>query len=323
MKSAMPAIALFLVFAMPFSAGVNAQDYPAKSIRIVVPFPPGGPVDTLARLFAEKLRQPLGQTLVVENRAGASGSIGAAAVARSPADGYTLLISGSSYAMDPAVRSDLPFDPRKDLHGVSMLASGPVVLLATKNVPASNVQQLIGLLKKNPDKYSYASIRVGTVNYFAAELFKRATGTKMLHVPYSGAAPATQAILAAEVDLFFNNVLSSLPQINAGKVKALAVTSSRRWPSLPDLPTLAESGVSNFEIMSWYGVFAPANTLRPVLDKLSAEIKQVLNDPDTEAKINQLGLEGKASSPDEFQAYIGQEIDKWTEVVRNAGIKAE
>lgn len=315
------AFAAALAFSPGFAAHA-ADTYPSKPIHVVVPFPPGGPVDTLARLLSAKMADAMGQQLVVENKPGAGGSIGAAQVARSSADGYTVLMTASSFAMDPAIRSNLPFDPRKDMHGVSMVASGPVVLLARQGLPAKNVSELLALIKQNPDKYSYASTGVGTVNHFAGELFKGATQTSILHVPYNGAAPATQAILAGEVDIFFNNVLSSLPHIKAGKVQALAVTSEERWPSLPDVPTLTESNV-DVQISSWYGFLAPGATPPAVMDKFASEVKKALADPETREKIAQLGLAVDGTTPDEFQAYIGTEIDKWTGVAKKADIKAQ
>ena len=299
-----------------------ADNYPSKPIHVIVPFPPGGPVDTLARLLAAKISDSTKQLLIIENKPGAGGSIGAAQVARAPADGYTLLMTASSYAMDPAIRANFPFDPRKDIHGVSMVASGPVVLLAREGLPVANVSQLLNLVRQSPGKYSYASTGIGTVNQFAGELFKGETKTDIMHVPYNGAAPATQAILAGEVDIFFNNVLSSLPHIKSGKVKALAVSSAKRWPSLPDVPTLIESGV-NVEISSWYGFLAPGGTPMPVMNAFSSEIKKALADPAIREKINQLGLAVDGTSPTEFQSYISTEIDKWTDVAQKANIKAQ
>lgn len=304
------------------AAAKAESDYPSKPIHIVVPFAPGGPVDTLARLLSNKISSSIGQQLVIENKPGAGGSIGAAQVARSAADGYTFLITASSFAMDPAIRSNLPFNPQKDMQGVSMVASGPVVLLARQGLPVQDLSGLLKLLKENPDKYSYASTGIGTVNHFAGELFKNETKTNVLHVPYQGAAPATQAILAGEVDIFFNNVLSSIPHIQAGSVTALAITSADRWPSLPEVATLAESGV-NVEISSWYGFIAPNGMPKPVIDRFYSEVKKALADPDIEQKIAQLGLKVDGTSPDEFQNHIEKEIQKWTAVAQTAGIKAE
>lgn len=309
-------------FSLVTTVAAHADTYPSKAIQVIVPFPPGGPVDTLARLISAEMGSSMGQQLIVQNKPGAGGSIGAAYVARSAADGYTFLMTASSFAMDPAIRSNLPFDPQNDMHGVSMVASGPVVLLARQGLPVKNVPELLALLKKNPEKYSYASTGIGTVNHFAGELFKDATQTSVLHVPYNGAAPATQAILAEEVDIFFNNVLSSLPHIKSGKVRALAVTSAERWPSLPDVPTLNESKV-NVQISSWYGFLAPAATPPEIMDKFSSEVKKALAEQAIRDKIDQLGLAVEGTSPDEFQTYIGTEIVKWTRVAKNAGIKAQ
>ncbi|MBH1964095.1 MAG: tripartite tricarboxylate transporter substrate binding protein [Comamonadaceae bacterium] len=312
-----------LALSVPAAAQGAGTNFPDKPIRIVVPFPPGGPVDTLARLVATKVSTSMGQPFVVDNRAGAGGAIGAAAVSRSNADGYTLLFTASSYAMDPAIRSNQGFDPRNDLTGVMLVASGPVVLLAHPKVPVSDGRQLVKVLRENPHKYSYASTGIGTVNHFAGEMFKQATQTDAVHVPYSGAAPATQAILSGEVSFFFNNVLSSLPHIRSGKVKPLAVTSPQRWPALPDVPTLAEIGISGVEISSWYGLLAPAKTPQPILQKIAKEFQTALADPATQDRILQLGLKPDGMMMNDFQIYIGREIDKWTSVAQKAGIKPE
>ncbi|MBV7484858.1 tripartite tricarboxylate transporter substrate binding protein [Bordetella sp. BOR01] len=300
----------------------QAQQYPERPINVVVPFPPGGPVDTLARILSKSMSASLGQQIIIENKPGAGGSIGAAQVARSAADGYTLLMTASSFAMDPAIRSNLPFDPREDMHGVANVASGPVVLLAKKTLPVDTFPELLQLLKKEPGKLAYASTGIGTVNHFAGELLKSAAKVDALHVPYNGAAPATQAIVAGEVDFFFNNVLSSVPLVAADKVKALAVTSEERWPAFPDVPTLRESGVP-VEISSWYGYFAPAGTPPSVMQKFYAEVNKALAAPEVKQQIERLGLKIEGMGPDEFQIYVDKEIDKWAAVAKSAGIQPQ
>src|SRR3546814_398556 len=297
---------LGVLSAMAIGMAAQAGQYPQKPINVVVPFPPGGPVDTLARILSKSMSASLGQQIIIENKPGAGGSIGAYQVARAAKDGYTLLMTASSFAMDPAIRSNLPFDPRKGMHGVVNVASGPVVLLVKQPLPVESLPQFLQLLKKEPGnvtyastgivtsavvrgkdmscvfngargaflrlgkqhvsveslqqfrqrlkkgpgRLSYASTGIATVNHFAGELLKDAAQVDALRVPYDGAAPAAQAIVAGEVDFFFNNVLSSVPLVAAGRVKALAVTSAQRWPAFPDVPTLKESGVP-VEISSW------------------------------------------------------------------------
>ncbi|GAA5236910.1 tripartite tricarboxylate transporter substrate binding protein [Verticiella sediminum] len=317
-------LVLLPAMAVLFGSGAcaAAQTYPDKPIAVVVPFPPGGPVDTLARLLAGPMSRSMGQQLVIENKAGAGGSIGAAQVARAAPDGYTLLMTASSYAMDPAIRSNLPFDPRRDMHGVVNVASGPVVLLAKTGLPVDAMDNFLALLRERPGKLSYASTGIGTVNHFAGELFKGAAGVDALHIPYNGAAPATQAILAGEVDFFFNNVLSSVPHVQSGKVKALAVTSEERWPAFPEVPTLREAGV-DVAISSWYGFFAPANTPEAVMERFAQEVRKALADPQVKDRIAQLGLTIEGAGPQAFQEYVGTEIDKWTAVAEAAGIEAQ
>lgn len=302
---------------------VFAQAYPDRAIKIIVPFPPGGPVDTLARILSEQLDRSLKQTVIIENRPGAGGSIGAALVARAAPDGYTFLMNASSYAMDPAIRTNLPFDPLKDIHGVTMIATGPMVLLTAPNFSGDTVPALVRTLKDQPNKFSYASAGVGTANQFAAELFKKSTGTQVVHVPYAGAAPATKAILSGEVELMFNNVLSSLPLMQAGRVKAVAVASAQRWASMPEVPTLVEAGYPEVVVMSWYAMFGPANIPSAILETINGAVRRVVDDPKVKEKIAALGLEAQSTSPSELQAYVAAEIKKWTAIAREAQIKSE
>ena len=302
---------------------VFAQAYPDRAIKIIVPFPPGGPVDTLARILSEQLDRSLKQTVIIENRPGAGGSIGAALVARAASDGYTFLMNASSYAMDPAIRTNLPFDPLKDIHGVTMIATGPMVLLTAPNFSGDTVSVLVRTLKDQPNKFSYASAGVGTANQFAAELFKKSTGTQVVHVPYAGAAPATKAILSGEVELMFNNVLSSLPLMQAGRGKAVAVASAQRWASMPEVPTLVEAGYPDVVVMSWYAMFGPANIPSAILETINGAVRRVVDDPKVKEKIAALGLEAQSTSPSELQAYVAAEIKKWTAIAREAQIKSE
>ena len=302
---------------------VFAQAYPDRAVKIIVPFPPGGPVDTLARILSEQLGRNLKQTVIIENRPGAGGSIGAALVARAAPDGYTFLMNASSFAMDPAIRTNLPFDPLKDIHGVTMIATGPMVLLTVPNFSGDSVSALVRKLKDQPNKFSYASAGIGTANQFAAELFKKSTETQVTHIPYAGAAPATKAILSGEVELMFNNVLSSLPLIQAGRVKAVAVASAQRWASMPEVPTLTESGYPDVVVMSWYAMFGPANIPSVILDTINGAVRRIVEDPQVKEKIAALGLEAQSTSPGELQEYVAAEIKKWTVIAREAQIKSE
>ena len=225
--------------------------------------------------------------------------------------------------MDPAIRTNLPFDPLKDIHGVTMIATGPMVLLTAPNFSGDTVSVLVRTLKDQPNKFSYASAGVGTANQFAAELFKKSTGTQVVHVPYAGAAPATKAILSGEVELMFNNVLSSLPLMQAGRVKAVAVASAQRWASMPEVPTLVEAGYPDVVVMSWYAMFGPANIPSAILETINGAVRRVVDDPKVKEKIAALGLEAQSTSPSELQAYVAAEIKKWTAIAREAQIKSE
>lgn len=310
------------VFTFSTSAA-QAQSYPNRVVRVIAPFPAGGPVDIIARLVSEKLGAALGQTFIVDNRAGAGSAIGSDMVAKAAPDGYTLLVTASSHAILPAIQPKLPYDPIKDFAPVSLVASGPLLLQVHPSVDARSVAELIVLARSKRGGLSYASASTGSANHLAGELFKEITNTDILHVPYKGAAPATLALLAGEVDMLFNNMPSGLPHVKSGTLRTLAVTSPKRSAALPDVPTLSESGVTGFDVQTWYGMLAPAGTPRAIIFKLREEIAKALSQPEMRERFATQGLETVASTPDQFEAYIKSEIPKWTRVARKSGAKAE
>lgn len=311
------------VLCMAGANSVSAQNYPSKVVRVIVPFPAGGPVDIIARLVCERLGVSLGQTFVIDNRAGAGSAIGSDIVAKAAPDGYILLMQASSHAILPAIQPKLPYDAIKDFAPVSLVATGPLLLQLHPSVNAKSVGELIALARTKPGGLTYASASTGSANHLAGELFKELTNTDILHVPYKGAAPATQALLAGEVNILFNNMPSGLPHIKAGTVRTLAVTSPKRAQALPDLPTLSESGVPGFDVQTWYGMLAPAGTAPVIVNKLRDEIAKALSQPEMKERFASLGLEPVASTPEQFDAYIKSEVPKWTRVARISGAKAE
>jgi tripartite-type tricarboxylate transporter receptor subunit TctC len=301
-----------------------AQAYPAKPIRFVVPYPAGGPLDTVARLLGAKVGESVGQPVVVDNKPGAGGNIGADIVAKSPADGYTILMGAvATHAINPTLYKSIPYDPVKDFAPITQVASTPNVLVVNPGVPAKDVKEFIAHAKANPGKLSFGSGSIGSAGHLAGELFKATAGVDMVHVPYKGAAPAMQDLVGGQVQLMFDNLASSLGQVKAGKVRALAVTTARRTPLAPELPTIAESGLPGFDISTWFGIFAPAGTPRPALERLHAEFVKALSAPDVREKMTNLGAEPVGNSPAEFAAYIRSEAEKYGRVIRASGAKVD
>ncbi len=311
------------------AAGAAAQDpaaqFPSRPIRIVVPFPPGGVTDRLARMVAQKMQEGWGQPVVVENRPGASGMIAAEAVAKSAPDGYTLMMGHiGTHAINVSLFSKLPYDPVKDFAPVSLLVSVPNVLLVHPSVPANSVQELVALAKARPGTLNFASPGSGTSGHMSAELFKSLAGIDIVHVPYKGPGPALQDLVAGQVNMLFDTVASSMPQVRGGKLKGLAVTTRERSAIAPDVPTMAEAGVAGYEIAPWFAAYAPAGTPPAVVDKLQAEMARILSLPEVRtAFIDQQGMTLIASSPAELGAHTQREIAKWAEVVKATGAKAE
>jgi tripartite-type tricarboxylate transporter receptor subunit TctC len=302
----------------------SAQGFPEKPIRFVVGFTPGGPSDILARALGQKLAERWNQQVVIENRPGAGGNVAAEAVARSAADGYTWLLGNNSIlATNHSLYRSLPYDPVKDFAPVSLVAVQPNILVVHPQVPANSVAELIALAKKNPGKLNYASSGAGAAAHLAGELFKTMAGVDLVHVPYKGAQPALTDVIAGQVQVMFATSASVIPFIKAGKLRGLAVTSARRSPSVPDLPTVAEAGVAGFEAITWHGVVVPAATPAPLVERLNREIVSVLGLPDLRERLAALGAEVLAGTPREFADYIAAEIPKWSKVVRDSGARIE
>ena len=301
-----------------------AQSFPEKPIRFVVGFTPGGPSDILARALGQKLAERWSQQVVIENRPGAGGNVAAEAVARSAADGYTWLLGNNSIlATNQTLYRSLPYDPVKDFAPVSLVAVQPNILVVNPQVPANSVAELIALAKKNPGKLNYASSGAGAAAHLAGELFKTMAGVDLVHVPYKGAQPALTDVIAGQVQVMFATSASVIPFIKAGKLRGLAVTTARRSPSVPDLPTVSEAGVAGFEAITWHGVVVPAATPAPLVERLNRDIVSVLSLPDLRERLAALGAEVLAGTPREFADYIAAEIPKWSKVVRDSGARIE
>lgn len=297
--------------------------WPAKPVRVVVPFPPGGIVDTVARQLQSRLQAALGQTLVVDNRGGAGGTIGAAEVARSTPDGHTLLMVFDSYATFPLVYPKLPFDVARDLVPVTQIVSNPLILVVNPKVPANDFPGFVGLLKAQPGRLNYASVGAGSSNHLTAELFKTVSGTFITHIPYRGGGPAQQDLMAGQVEMMFLSAVLAQPHVKSGKFKALAQTGAQRVPAYADVPTVAESGYPGFDVNSWVGLLAPAGTPRPVIDRLQREIGKILKEPEFAKRLSEQGLTAIGSTPEQFGAALKADQEKWTRLVRERSLSLE
>ncbi len=298
--------------------------YPAKAIRYVVPFPAGGPLDIVARAVGQELNRAWGQPVIIDNRPGAGGNIGADVVAKAPADGYTILMGAvSTHAINPTLYSKIPYDPIKDFAPITLITSVPNVLVVHPSIPAKTVRELIAIAKARPGQLNFASGSTGSAGHLAGELFNTMAGVKMVHIPYKGAGPAVVDLLAGHVSLMFDNLASALPNIKAGRVRAIAVTTARRSPFVPDLPTISESGLPGFDIGTWFGVFAPAGTPREVVTKLNAEIVRILNTPGMKDRLANLGAEPMGNTPEQFAAFIKTEIPKYAKVIKASGARVD
>jgi len=315
---------LFLAVACCAAAGAQAQSYPAKPIRLILPFPPGGGTDVVGRLLAQKLGQALGQQVIVDNRAGAGGRIGTDLVAKSLPDGYTLLLATSSVmGTGPALYQKLPFDMPKDFAPISLVAYTAYVLVAHPSVPAKSVKDLVMLAKSKPGRLTYASSGAGGAAHLSGELFSAMAGVKMIHVAYKGSSPGMFSVVSGETDLMFSNALPALPQVKNGRLRALGATTLQRSALLPDVPTIAESGLRGFEVQQNYGVLAPAGTPREIVSRLNQEVGKAMRTEDAKSRLLADGSEAKVSTPEEFEKAITAEIAKWSKVIRQAGIKEE
>jgi tripartite-type tricarboxylate transporter receptor subunit TctC len=299
------------------------QEWPTKPLRLILPFPPGGGTDILGRLIAERLSAGLGQAVIAENRGGAGGNVGAEAAARSAPDGYTIVLVAPSLAISPALYSKINYDPVKDFAPISLVATVPNVMVTQPTLPAQNLVEFIQYAKAKPGALNFGSGGAGTSNHLAGELFNIVTGVKLVHVPYKGVNLAMQDVLAGNVHLVFIGIPAAAPHIKSGKLRALAVVAPRRSPALPDVPTVSEAGLHNFDVTTWYGILAPAGTPRPIVNRLNGELVKILNSPEMKEKLAATGTEPLTSTPEEFADYIKREMAKWADVIKRAGVKAD
>ena len=302
----------------------TAEHYPDRVVRIINPYPPGGSVDVMARILAQKLTEALGQQVIVENRSGGGGNTGSDFVAKAEPDGYTLLFTAPGpLTVNQTLYSKLPFDPTKDFAPIALFATAPIVLIVNPGVPANNVQELIALARREPGKINFASAGNGTTNHLSGELFKSMAKIDIVHVPYRGAGPAMNDLIAGHVQMFFDLMPVVLPQIAASKARALANAGAKRPSALPNVPTVAEQGLPGFDASSWYGLVAPAKTPEPVLAKLREEVAKALKAPDVVGRIRELGSEPGTAFGDDFRAFLAAETKKWAEVIRASGAKGD
>jgi tripartite-type tricarboxylate transporter receptor subunit TctC len=321
MKRAVCIAAMLLGALVP---GIStAQQFPAKPVKILVGFAPGGAPDILARILAKKMSENLGQAVVVENKAGASGNIAAQAVATSDPDGYTLLMSTVSVAISASYQANLPFSPAKDFEPIGMVASVPLVLVARPELGVSTVKELLAHARANPGVLNYASVGNGSPQHLSGELFQLLGSVKMVHVPYKGGGPATLSVIAGETSIFFAGMPPAMPFIRSGKLKGLAVTSAKRSPAAPEIPTVSEAGLPGFEADNWHALYAARGTPASVVSKLSSELQRALAAPDVKEQMLSQGAEVWISSPQESRDYLQAEITKWAKVVATAGLKSE
>jgi tripartite-type tricarboxylate transporter receptor subunit TctC len=315
---------IIFVFLLGLSVEVAAQAYPERVVHIVNPYPPGGSVDVMARILAQKLSDNLGQQFIVENRSGGGGNTGSEAVAKAEPDGYTLLFTAPGpLTVNQTLYSKLAFDPTKDFTPIALFAVAPIVLMVHPAVPANSVAELIALARKAPGKINFASAGNGTTNHLSGELFKSMARVDIVHVPYRGAGPAMNDLIGGHVEMFFDLLPSSLPQINGGKVRALANAGATRPSALANLPTIAEQGLPGFDASSWVGLVAPAHTPAPVVAKLTEEVAKVIKSPDIVARMHELGSEPGTVFGKDFGAFMARETQKWAQVIRASGARAD
>ena len=316
-------IAVALLVACAFTTLAQAQSYPSKPVRILVPFPPGGGTDIVARAIAQKLTESLGQTFVVDNRAGAGGTLGSETAAKSPPDGYTLAMATSStHGVAPSLYPKLGYDPIADFAPVTLVATTPFVLVVHPALPVKTVPELIALARREPGKLNYGSAGNGSSNHLTVEMFDMMANVKMTHVPYKGSGPALVDLMAGQVDLLINDMSSLINYVNAGKMRALAVTSVKRNPALPKVPTIAET-LPGYDAEAWYGVIAPAKTPAPIVAKVQEEIVKLLRTTDLKDKLLSQGLDAVGDTPAEFRAYMQRDIAKWAKVVKASGARID
>jgi tripartite-type tricarboxylate transporter receptor subunit TctC len=305
------------------TAPVLAQKYPSKPVRMIVPYAPGGPTDILARAVAQALTESGGQPVIIDNKPGASGNLGTALAAKSPADGYTLAAVGISYSVAPALDAKLGYDPVKDLVPVVQFASVNNLLVVHPSLPAKSVKELIAFAKARPDQVSFASGGPGGAQHLAGELFNSLAGIHMLHIPYKGSAPGLTALIGGEVIVGFADMLITLPHVKSGKLRALAVTGNTRSNLIPELPTVAEAGLPGYAVTAWFGLLAPAGTPQEIISQLNADTVRSFRTPQMKERLAALGADAAAGSPEQFGAFLRSEMAKWAKVVKAAGIRGE
>jgi len=307
------------VMALLFAGPILAQSFPAKPVRVVVPYPPGGPTDIVARVLFQQVAEATGQQFLIDNRAGAGGNIGAELVAKSPPDGYTVLIGTTAHAINMSLFKNLGYDVQKDLMPVSLLTQGPLVLVAHPQFPASTVKEVIELAKTKPGGLNFASSGNGQSTHLSAELFNTMAGIKMAHVPYKGSAPALTDVMSGQVDVMFDTTLSAMPFVKAGKLKAIGLTSAVRSPAAPDVPTIAESGLPGYEVFAWNGVLVPTGTPKAIIQQLNDHIRKAMLLPQVKDKFSAQGFAASWNSPESFGVFLKTEVDKWSRTVKASG----
>jgi tripartite-type tricarboxylate transporter receptor subunit TctC len=309
--------------ALPFAIAVHAQQFPNKPIRFVVPFPPGGGNDLLARMISPKMSEALGQPVVIDNRAGASGQVGTQLVARAAPDGYTIVTTGTPFTISQTLIRNMPYDALADFTPISLMVLQPNVLVANPEVPAKTLPELIALAKAQPGKLNYGTGSTGSAPHLASELLKTMARIDVVHIPYNGAAPALKAVLAGEVAFIFDNPATSMPHIRAGKIRALGVTGKTRAPQLPEVPTIAEAGLPGYEVNSWFGVIGPAGIPGPIAERLSVEIAKALKTAEVQERLTQQGFSVVGSSPEEFRAFLKADVDNFRRIIESSGVKIQ
>ena len=314
---------LFSIVFTLWIGGAAAQSFPSKPIRLIVPYPPGGGTDTAARPIAQKMTESLGQAVIVDNRPGASEIIGTEAVARAAPDGYTLLLTTNAFAINPSLQPKLPYDSARDFAPVSPLVTTPFMLVSSPRLQANSMAELVKLAKAQPGKLNFASLGTGTPHHLAMEWLKLLAGVDIVAVPYKGVGPGLTAVMAGEVELMFTGLTAGLVQVNAGKVRALAVTTAKRAPAAPEVPTIAEGGFPEYEALAWYGILAPAGTPAPVIARLNAEFAKALNAPDIRERFAKIGVDPAPGSPSDLLEMIRKETELWAKVIKAMGVKPQ
>ena len=315
-------LALLASLACALAAHAQPAAYPAKPLRLIVPFPPGGSNDVIGRMIAAQLSARLDRAVVVENHGGAGGLIGTEMAAKSAPDGYTLVLISVAFAFNPSIYK-LPYDPATAFSPVAILGAGPVVIAVTSKLPANDLRELLALARAKPGELNYATAGIGSFQHLASELFKQQAAVDMVHVPFKGGGPAMMDVIAGNTQVAVGSLMQMLPQIKAGKLKALGIGSAKRIPALPDIPTISEAGLPGYEVTNWWGIAVPAGTPRPVIERLHRELSTIVASAETKKRFEAEGADPLQMSPEEFGRFIAQETAKWSRVVKEAGIRAE